>query len=901
MAAISKTLVLSALLVSSVAAQVTYVAPAPTNTTTPTNSPNAYIVELSSANIQGIFLNAARSGGGLFSHATVHSVKNFTSDIFNGASIVTDDLSADDIAQIPGVANVWPNRKHFLLPLPGRKGFPHFPSPTQSTSNYSVHGLTDVDKVQALGIKGGGVVVGIVDTGTWYLHPALGGGIGPKFKVLSGHDFIGKNSTGILAGESQLFTGVAPDVKIRSYKVFGAQDATDTETIIDGFLMAYSDGVDLITSSIGSDGDFVDNAWAEINTRIASKGVIITVAARNSGAYGPFIGNPGSLTPSAIAVAACNPEFQPGYAAYLNVKGKAQQYIGYLGNNDETFPTSISGAPIIALSFNLTSETDACVPLEVPAQSLNNSIVLIRASNQCTINEQQANLEAIGAKNILVYMNEEAIGIPDTASTASFVAIVPAIVGELIMPTLKAKKTVTLTIPSGSTVAGVYDQVYSGTPAYYSSWGPGFDLSGEFLSNNSVVAAPGTSIFSTLLDEDYAILSGTSMATPYVAGVASLYLSTHPKPKNQADVQKAISQIILSGTSMLWNDAGVSSPPIKFTVNAPVAQVGSGIINALSVVKGSTTVNVPRINLNDTANFVAKHTIQISNHGLLPAIYKLSVESAGGFYALPPASQDGMSPFSSVIEQPVVMTPKVKFPSLITTLPGLPISVDLTFTPPQGVDESRLPIYSGKIVISGTNGDIVAIPYLGAATSLKSIDMFATTWPELGQSITIQFSLGQNNIPGGTSMSFVNTAFVKNFPALEWIIKYGSEELRWDIYKAGWTEDLWTYPPVVGEKGYLGSATFYSDSDFGGGGVLHPTPPLSFNNTSPFPVTQVEHSIAGGFTTALWIGNFANGTQIGNGQYYQRISVLKPFGNRKVKDDWSVNGGPFNVTGVAGQ
>jgi hypothetical protein len=102
-----------------------------------------------------------------------YSTKNFTSEIFNGASIVTDNLSSDDIAQIPGVVNVWPNRKHFLPPLPGPKGFPHFPFPTPSTSNYSVHGLTRVDKVQELGIKGDGVVVGIVDTGIWYPHPAV--------------------------------------------------------------------------------------------------------------------------------------------------------------------------------------------------------------------------------------------------------------------------------------------------------------------------------------------------------------------------------------------------------------------------------------------------------------------------------------------------------------------------------------------------------------------------------------------------------------------------------------------------------------------------------------------------------------------------------------------------------
>lgn len=192
-----KAVSLIARLVFPAVAQIQYGSTVLANVSAPVNSSNSYIVELSDvrlcildealvqlmfkvliaflqANIQGTFLNAARSRGGIFSNANIHLTKNFTSDIFNGASITTAELSASDIAQIPGVVNVWPNRKLFLPPRPGSKRFPHFPFPTPSTtSNYSVHGLTDVDKVQTLGIKGNGVVVGIVDTGIWYPHPAV--------------------------------------------------------------------------------------------------------------------------------------------------------------------------------------------------------------------------------------------------------------------------------------------------------------------------------------------------------------------------------------------------------------------------------------------------------------------------------------------------------------------------------------------------------------------------------------------------------------------------------------------------------------------------------------------------------------------------------------------------------
>lgn len=78
--------------------------------------------------------------------------------------------------------------------------------------------------------------------------------------------------------------------------------------------------------------------------------------------------------------------------------------------------------------------------------------------------------------------------------------------------------------------------------AYYSTYGQWVDI-----------AAPGDYIFSTMLGSDYELLSGTSMATPHVAGVAGLLAS---QGLSQAQIRDRLQRTAdpIAGTGEYWSN-----------------------------------------------------------------------------------------------------------------------------------------------------------------------------------------------------------------------------------------------------------------------------------------------------------------------------------------------------------
>ncbi|KAK3356764.1 subtilisin-like serine protease [Lasiosphaeria hispida] len=837
-----------------------------------------------------------------FSAAGAKVVRTFKSDVFTGLSIESDEENVDSLQGLAEIAQAWPVGKIHLGPITPLASF----SDDAAASNYSVHEYTGVDKLHKAGILGKGAIVAIVDTGTDYRHPALGGGFGSGFKVAGGYDLVGDVSwpttpkapdsdpldalghgthvAGIIAGKSEWYTGVAPEATLLSYKVFSTIDSTDEDTLIEAFLLAYQAGADVITSSIGGTSGWSEGAWATVASRLVDRGVVVTISAGNSGVDGPFFASSGSSGKNVIAVASTDASVTaaPPFKATFTLDGTSNTTnLAYFPDNNWGLWDLPTDLPIIPISFDTANPADGCDPLPTSTPDLSGGIALIRRGT-CNFAVKQANAAKFGAKRILFYNNGNPAINPGGVDPDIPAGLIDAKAGEAIIATIKAGGNVTakFAIPEDSNwVVGLYNSA-GGIPSEFTSWGGTFEL--EIKPD---VAAPGREIYSTYLDGQWAILSGTSMACPYVAGVAALYIGKHGgrKVHGSGFGKQLTDRIISSGAAVPWQVSQPVSLPIDYGFWAPVPQVGTGLINATKVLTSTTSLAFEKFALNDTAHFSRYHSVSITNSGTLPVTYKFTLQPAGTFNAQSPNYPDFLAAFYEF--EPYAFTPAASLPSPLTIAPGQTKLAKISFEPPQGLSADKLPVYSGKVLLSGSNGDELSIPYTGAGFDLKNTLRRAL----FGDNTPYQVSgPNRDDISIYHTYDFNLTWEAQSFPKVYAAFKWGPKQLRWDIFEAGWKEHKWdSYPPVAGEKGFVGSATYWLESDYYWG--FDPNT-MDKEATVPFPLGLLTRTSSWNWYEQgfWWFGKLANGTYIAPGNYTMRFAAQIPFSDPAHSDNWHV-------------
>ncbi len=431
------------------------------------------------------------------------------------------------------------------------------------------------DAVNDAGFTGENITIAIIDTGIDYTHAALGGpgtsfaynnldptNDAPIFndKVIGGHDFAGPiynassddpaeripqpdanpldvhghgtHVAATAAGFDPLgpsATGVAQDAQLYALKVFG-DVAGSTDLVPEAIEWALDpngdkvidDAVDVINMSLGSDFGTPDDPSAIAAQNAADLGVVVVVASGNAGSVPYVTGSPAVAAGTLSVAASADDGILASAIEVLSPAGIAGQYEAQPGDFGPLTPAT-EGDLVATVPENACADADTGQVTNGP--DVTGKIALI-ARGTCSFSAKIRAAAAAGAIGVLVTNNAEGEpiamgqdGTPDQpdATPAMMVSLTD---GNTIRAALADTVVVVL-----SDAVEIPKPELADTMAGFTSRGPGF---GNTFKPE--VSAPGVSILSAGVGAGGGVSnsSGTSMATPHVAGVAAQLIDAYP-------------------------------------------------------------------------------------------------------------------------------------------------------------------------------------------------------------------------------------------------------------------------------------------------------------------------------------------------------------------------------------
>ncbi|KAI3535770.1 peptidase [Colletotrichum abscissum] len=685
--------------------------------------------------------------------------------VFYGVSVSLDnDLDSEKLRALPGVQNVVPVQSvaHPHRPSNNVKRSPssgkghekyaarNFESSREQSKSLlsrradvdwnSPHAMTGVDRVHAKGVLGEGVRVAVIDTGIDYLHPALGGCFGKGCKVEFGYDFVGddygfSNSTpnpgpdprpgcfdsfhgthvaGIIGMEvssnASMFpglVGVAPRATLGMYRVFGCDGSASDDAIVAAMQRAVEEGAHVVSISIGEFGTWSGYPRSILPAAVAAlraKGVAVVAAAGNSGTQGMFsINLPGGADDGLGVASVENAKF-PTYPI-RDSNGAEFRYGALYPFPEGEYSVAWAGRNTSGYKFGCSaSDYPPASSLQGP---ISDYIVAVKRGPSCSPTQVQTYASAANFTRVITYPDPtiddvfiEGHAVPTPSLTADgYVYSMGSVIDETLSNAAKSTGQYKLLVESQTPL--LVDQIGGGSPNNFSSLGPNADFAFK-----PQIAAPGGAVLATfpLMENSggFGIISGTSMATPYISGVYALIKSQNP----DLSVEEIFELIQTTAKQVNMAD---------YDLMAPAIQQGAGLVQAHKAVFPRTVVSPGEFKLVD----VEEATFTIDNPSGTEITYSFSNVPAAG--AAP--FSEGSSRTAQVGYIPSSFSAKVDFASgsQVTVPAGGSANVTFSITPPSSPDVRLVPLFSGFIGISSSPTDEnFTIPYMGPAYNYSS-------------------------------------------------------------------------------------------------------------------------------------------------------------------------------------
>ena len=499
--------------------------------------------------------------------------------VLNGVAVQLNGASLDSLKAGPGVSLVEPSLTY---------------APTMNRSVGVINAPAAWTAVGGVANAGAGVKIGVLDTGIDQTHPFLTDNTltppagFPKFdpgnqqftskKVIVARVYFtgkpgsftaqalqdhGTHVSGTIAGVNGTnapatasspavngLSGVAPKAFLGNYNVFPGQTGNATShDIAQAIEDAVKDGMDVINMSLGGGINGFQDQLTVASNRAANAGVVVAIAAGNSGPGVNTVESPGQAADAITACASTNNHF---FGILVTV---AATTFGAAVGDFGSFSPAVT-APLANWSNPADSAgaTRACAAV-TGTPFAGRIVVLDRGT--CTFSTKIRNAQSAGAVGVVVVNN---VGGDPTAMGRDGTPNQPTISGVMVgladRTAIRADAGQNATV-NGATVVEVLTNNQNFL-AGFSSRGPA-----NLLDIKPDVCAPGVNVLSSVLGNRFAMFQGTSMATPHVAGSSALLVQLHP------DWTPAMVKSALVDTATRAANLGTTNPQ----------NIGGGVIN----------------------------------------------------------------------------------------------------------------------------------------------------------------------------------------------------------------------------------------------------------------------------------------------------------------------------------